>query len=121
MQAVEDLSNVTNHINRLMNAQTSKEIQKNRLRLKISIESARWLSLQACAFRSHDEFSSSKNQGNFVEMVKLLGRLNLNVHEVVLDNAPKNAKYTSPMIQKEILHIVANMVRSWRREVLSFS
>jgi DNA-directed RNA polymerase subunit E'/Rpb7 len=28
-----------------------------------------------------------------------------------LENAPKNPKYTSPKIQKEILHIIANKVR----------
>ncbi|KAK4592881.1 hypothetical protein RGQ29_017153 [Quercus rubra] len=35
---------------------------------------------------------------------------------VVLENAPGNAKYTSPTIQKEILHILANNVRNAIRE-----
>nr|XP_023884511.1 zinc finger MYM-type protein 1-like [Quercus suber] len=35
---------------------------------------------------------------------------------VVLENAPWNAKYTSPTIQKEILHILASKVRNAIRE-----
>ncbi|XP_030964211.1 uncharacterized protein LOC115985412 [Quercus lobata] len=31
------------------------------------------------------------------------------VEQVVLENAPKAAKYTSPTIQKEILHVIANI------------
>ncbi|XP_062161851.1 uncharacterized protein LOC133868851 [Alnus glutinosa] len=37
--------------------------------------------------------------------------LNHKVDGVVLTNAPRNAKYTSPQIQKEILHIFATKVR----------
>ena len=55
VQSVEGLRNVARHIDKVINAQTSEEIQKNRLRLKATIESVRWLSLQACAFRGHDE------------------------------------------------------------------
>jgi hypothetical protein len=81
------------------------------LRLRITIASVRWLSLQACAFRGHDESSASNNQGNFVEMIRLMRRLNVGIDDVALEKAPKNAKYTSPTIQKEILHILANKVR----------
>jgi hypothetical protein len=41
----------------------------------------------------------------------LMGRLNVDIDDVVLEKDPKNAKYTSPTIQKEILHILANKVR----------
>jgi hypothetical protein len=35
-----------------------------------------------------------------------------------LENAPRNTKYTSPKIQKEILHIIANKVRyAIRKEI----
>ena len=40
-----------------------------------------------------------------------MGRLNVDIDDVVLEKAPKNPKYTSPTIQKEILHILANKVR----------
>jgi hypothetical protein len=51
-----------------------------------------------------------KNQGNFIELIKLLATYNDDVSGLVLENAPKNAKYTSSKIQKEILHIIANKV-----------
>jgi len=40
-----------------------------------------------------------------------MGRLNVDIDDVVLKKASKNAKYTSPTIQKEILHILAKKVR----------
>ncbi|XP_073291091.1 uncharacterized protein [Primulina huaijiensis] len=72
-----------------MNAQTSEEVKMNQLRLKATIESIRWLCLQECALRGHDESSSSNNQ----------------------EKVPRNAKYTSPDIQKGILHILSKRVR----------
>ncbi|KAK1376652.1 hypothetical protein POM88_032845 [Heracleum sosnowskyi] len=64
----EELMKVTRHIDKVLNAQSLEEVQKNRLRLKASIASVRWLSLQACAFRGHDEAPTSSNRGNFIEM-----------------------------------------------------
>jgi Domain of unknown function (DUF4371) len=52
---------------------------------------------------------NKKNQGNFLQMIKFLAFYNKDVNEVVLDNAPKNAKYTSPLVQKEILRIFAQI------------
>ncbi|TYI73823.1 hypothetical protein E1A91_D07G156900v1, partial [Gossypium mustelinum] len=49
--------------------------------------------------------------GNFLELITFLASYNDKVSKVVLDNAPRNAKYISHMIQKEILHILANKVR----------
>jgi hypothetical protein len=53
---------------------------------------------------------TQKNQSNFIELIKLLATYNDDVSGLVLENAPKNAKYTSSKIQKEILHIIANKV-----------
>jgi len=69
------------------------------LTLTITIESIRWLSLQACAFRGHDESSASNNRGKFLEMIRLMERLNVDIDDVVLEKALKNTKYTSPTIQ----------------------
>ena len=81
------------------------------MRLKTSINSVQWLALQGCAFRGHDESLDSINRGNFVELVKLVSTYDHRVARVVLENAPRNARYTSTTIQKEILHIIANKVR----------
>ena len=61
VKCCEDLMNYLRHINKLVEKQTSKEIEKNRLQLKTSIECARWLAFQVCAFRGHDEILDSKN------------------------------------------------------------
>jgi hypothetical protein len=45
----------------------------------------RWLTFQICAFKGHGETSESKNQGNFLELVKLLALYNVEVTKVVLE------------------------------------
>ncbi|XP_022682320.1 zinc finger MYM-type protein 1-like isoform X2 [Setaria italica] len=80
-----------------------------------------WLTFQGCPFRGHDESPESINRGNFIEMVKLLASYNTEVNEVVLENAPKNAKYTSPDVQKEILSILARKVQKSIREEIGNS
>ncbi|XP_059458275.1 uncharacterized protein LOC132187857 [Corylus avellana] len=118
VKCCEDLMNQSGHIDKIVEKQTLQEIKNNQLRLKTSIDSVQWLTFQACPFRGHDESSGSKNQGNFIELVKLLASYNDDVAGLVLENAPKNAKYTSPKIQKEILHIIANKVRdAIRKEI----
>ncbi|XP_059429354.1 uncharacterized protein LOC132163185 [Corylus avellana] len=118
VKCCEDLMNQSGHIDKIVEKQTLQETKNNQLRLKTSIDSVQWLTFQACPFRGHDESSGSKNQGNFIELVKLLASYNDDVAGLVLENAPKNAKYTSPKIQKEILHIIANKVRdAIRKEI----
>ncbi|XP_073119827.1 uncharacterized protein [Henckelia pumila] len=106
-----EMKNVDQHIDRRMEKQCSKEIQQNRLLLKVSIESVKFLAMQGCAFRGHDESVESVNRGNYIELMKLLGRINPHVGEIILKTAAKNAKYTSPTIQKEILQIIADILR----------
>jgi hypothetical protein len=84
----------------VLNAKTVEEVQKIWLWLTTTIKSVWWLNLQACAFISHNESSASNNRGNFMEMIRLIGRLNVNIDDVVLGKALKNVKYTSPTIQK---------------------
>nr|XP_023873801.1 uncharacterized protein LOC111986410 [Quercus suber] len=116
MKCCEDLKNYSRHIDKLIEKQTSKELENNRLWLKTSVKCARWLAFQACAFRGHDESLDSKNRGNFIELIKFTSTFNDKVASVVLENAPGNAKYTSPTIQKEILHILASNVQNAIRE-----
>ncbi|XP_073015775.1 uncharacterized protein [Primulina eburnea] len=120
-KSVVDLMNVTRHIDVVMNRETSEHIQKNRLRLAATIECVHWLSLQGCGLRGHDESSYSLNRGNFIEMLKLLGKWNASIEDVILDKAPGNARYTSPEVQKEILHIIGNRVRNKIRDEIGDS
>ncbi|KAL6533012.1 hypothetical protein OROMI_027124 [Orobanche minor] len=73
------------------------------IRLNASIDCIRWLLAQGLAFRGHDESDKSRNQGNFLELLKFLA----NHDENVLKNAPINLQLTSPRIQKEIVHACA--------------
>ncbi|KAL0011758.1 hypothetical protein SO802_006866 [Lithocarpus litseifolius] len=112
VKCCKDLKNCFLHIDKLIEKQTSKELDNNQLWLKTSIECARWLAFQACALRGHDESLDSKNRGNFIELIKFTSTFNDKVASVILENAPQNAKYTSPTIQKEILHILASNVQN---------
>ncbi|KAJ9542946.1 hypothetical protein OSB04_029452 [Centaurea solstitialis] len=111
-----DLKNQLCHIENVIEKQTNQQVMDNRLHLKVSIESMKWLTFQACALRGHDERPNSKNQGNFLELIKLISSYNKNVDDVVLENAPQNAKYTSPDIQKEILRVFATNVQEAIRD-----
>ncbi|XP_058734484.1 uncharacterized protein LOC131606207 [Vicia villosa] len=121
MKACQDLLNQNGHIRNIFQAQSSTEIMKNRLRLKTSIDTVHWLTFQACAFRGRDESKESLNQGNFLQLVKLLACYNDEVAKVVLENAPSNSKYTSHKIQKEILHILSSRVKKYIREEIGDS
>ena len=85
------------HIDKVIERVSREEVIKHRLRLKTTINIVRKLALQGCAFRGRDESETSLNHEN--------------VKKVVLNNAPKNAKYVTPSIRKEILSIMANQVR----------
>ncbi|KAK1395010.1 Repressor of the inhibitor of the protein kinase-like protein [Heracleum sosnowskyi] len=112
IKSLEGLKNVTRHIDKVINCQSLEDVKKNRLRLRATIEAVRYLSLQACALHGHDESSNSRNRGNLIEMVKTFGRLSPDISNVILENAPKNATYTSPKVQKDILHIFSSKVRN---------
>ncbi|KAL3516073.1 hypothetical protein ACH5RR_022975, partial [Cinchona calisaya] len=68
------------------------------------------------AFRGHDETLISDNRGNFLTLLELLGDYNEQVASVILENAPKNAAYSSHRIQKELLSIIAERVHNRIRE-----
>ncbi|XP_025628147.1 uncharacterized protein [Arachis hypogaea] len=87
------------HIDKVLDRHSDETIANNRLRLKTSINAIRWLAFQACAFRGDDEKCSY----------------------VVLENAPGNAEYISPSVQKDILHIFARKVRATIREKIGDS
>jgi len=103
--------NQPNHIENILEEATEREKERNRLCLRTSIAAVKWLTFQSCAFRGRDERPQSKNRGNFIEMLKLLAEFNPEIASVILENAPKYCKYTSPDIQKEILSIFAMKVR----------
>ncbi|XP_026439905.1 zinc finger MYM-type protein 1-like isoform X1 [Papaver somniferum] len=112
----EALKNSAQRISLLVEKQSIEAVTRHRLRLKTTIDCLRWLARQQCDFRGHDESKGSRNRGNFIELIKYSASLNKDVNAVVLENATGNATYTSPKIQKEILNIISNRVRSKIRE-----
>ena len=109
-KACLDLMNQSQHINRVVSNFTLEQIANNRIQLKASINVVRHLSLQAIAFRGQDESSTSTNRGNFLTTLDLMVGYNYNIVEIMA-KAPKNATYTSPQIQKEILHVISTKVK----------
>ncbi|XP_027088673.2 uncharacterized protein [Coffea arabica] len=94
MQCYHDLGNSLQHLDKIIEKQNSEQVAKNRLQLQVSIDAAKWCAFQAVAFR---------------------------VAAVVLDNAPRNASYTSPTIQKEILSIWSIKIQKHIREEINDS
>ncbi|XP_052619796.1 uncharacterized protein LOC111889415 [Lactuca sativa] len=121
VRCYEDLKNQLCHIENVIEKQTTQQVMDNRLRLKVSIVAIKWLTFQGCALRGHDERPNSRNQGNFLELIKFLASYNKTVADVVLENAPQNAKYTSPDIQKEILSVLATNVQKTIRDEIGMS
>jgi hypothetical protein len=115
------LKNQSQHIDKVIDKQTSEEKLNNRLQLRASIESIRYLAYQGCVFKGHDEGLDSKNCGNFLELIKVVSYFNEDVAKVVLENASQNAKYTSHHVQKDILHVLAKRVRDVIREEIGYS
>ena len=83
--------------------------------MKATIFIVRYLAFQAIAFRGQDESCSSLNCGNFFESLGIVTFWNEKVVEII-GKAPKNATYTSPRIQKEILHVFSAKVKKVIRE-----
>ncbi|CAL1352607.1 unnamed protein product [Linum trigynum] len=109
------------HIDKVMHRIGGEEVLKHRLRLKTTIMVVKQLALQGSSFRGHDESDDSLNPGNVLAWIGFAAKLNDQINSVLLRNAPGNAKYTSPSIQKEILGIIANRVRCKIREEIGDS
>ena len=87
------------------------------MQLKALVFIIRHLVFQAIAFRGQDESFSSLNCGNFLESLGIVTFWNEKVSEII-EKSPKNVTYTSPRIQKEILHVFsAKMKKAIREEI----
>jgi hypothetical protein len=80
---------------------TIKEQHQYKAHLIIILGVIRFLMLQALAFRGHDESPSSKNQGNFLEMMKWYKKKDPNAR-TLLESAGGNHLMTSHQIQLDL-------------------
>ena len=116
-QMCKDLMNQWQHLQRVVDHFTTEQIANNWLQLKATIFIVRYLAFQAIAFKGRDESFSSLNHGNFLESLGIVTFWNEKVAEII-EKAPKNATYTSPRIQKEILHVFSvKMKKAIREEI----
>ena len=86
---------------------TTEEKVMYKARLSYSLKCLRFLLRQGLACRGHDESEESLNKGKFLELLNWLAENFEDVNRVVLKNAPKNNKLTSPRIQKELINCCA--------------
>ncbi|XP_050103969.1 uncharacterized protein LOC126583581 isoform X2 [Malus sylvestris] len=91
------------HIETFVIKQTDEARNNYHTLLRASLECTRWLLGQGLPFRGHDESLKSSNRGNYLELMHFLSKHNEQVRKVVFENAPKNLKYTSSDIQKDLV------------------
>ena len=86
-----------------------KLVAQNRKYLKNIILLLRYLATQTMPFRGNNEKSESIRKGNSLAGLDLIGSIDPEF-KTLLDNAPKNAKYTSSTIQRCLIDIMDQMV-----------
>ena len=90
-----------------LDAARSQLIAKNRHYLRTILEVLLLCTQQEIAFRGHDELEKSLNS---LEILKLIASHD----EIIKDRltcGPRNAMYTSPIIQNELLDIMGVMIQ----------
>ena len=88
----------------------AKIVNENREYMRAVVESLRFTAYQGLSQRGDTENDTAVNQGNFLELLQMIGKFDKTVAQKISDN-PRNAKYTHHDIQNEILDIMANMIR----------
>ncbi|CAN6548291.1 unnamed protein product [Malus baccata var. baccata] len=92
MQQAKDLMTQKQHIEIFVIKQTDEARVYYHTLLSGALDCTRWLLRQGLAFRGHDESLKSSNR---------------EIRKVVFENGPKNLKYTSSDIQKDLVHACA--------------
>ena len=92
----------------LVSLQHAKEVAANRKYMKLIIQTIHFLARQGLAYRGHNEDTkTSKNLGNFKELLDFHCAL---VPEFKENLDSKVAKYTSPTIQNDIIHLISKQI-----------
>ncbi|XP_070662428.1 uncharacterized protein [Malus domestica] len=107
LQQARDLMTQKQHIETFVIKQTDEARINYHTLLCGALDCTRWLLQQGLPFRGHDESFKSSNRGNYLELMQFLADHNDKVRKVVFENAPKNLKYTSSDIQKDLVRACA--------------
>ncbi|CAL5195960.1 unnamed protein product [Lathyrus oleraceus] len=90
------------HIEGVLCKQSNQVKEDYRLHLTGIIDCIRYLLAQGLTFRGNDESISSRNKGNFLELMNFLVNHNEDIYKI-WKNYRGNLKLTSPVIQKDIV------------------
>jgi len=94
----------------LISDEKQKQIAANRHYVSCVIDVLRYTAVHRIAQRGHDETPDAVNPGNFLGLMHLLGKYDPIISQKFTD-LPGNAKYTSKIVQNDILCTMADMVR----------
>ena len=83
-------------------SQRATTIAANRMYISTIAQVVVLCARQGIALRGHDESSTSSNKGNFIEIVELLASVMPEL-ERKFRSLPNNAKYTSKVVQNDLL------------------
>ena len=103
----EVLLNQKQHIETIISKQSNQVRSEYRIHLNAFVDCVRFLLRQGIAFRGHDEFENSSNQGNFLELLRFLADHNQDIKAVTLKNVPEILKLIAPGIQKYMVRAIA--------------
>jgi hypothetical protein len=92
----------------MLNSHHQNVVNMNRKNLKKIIKIILYLSIQGQAFRGHGESVTSKNRGNFLELVKLFSEDDVDLHNHLKN---KSANYTCHESQNEIISLLAGQIK----------
>ena len=68
----EVLLNQKQHIETILSKQSNQVQSEHRILLNAYVDCVQFLLRQGIAFRGHDEYDNSSNQGNFLELLRFL-------------------------------------------------
>ena len=91
-----------------------KEKNKWREILRSVVEVIKFLCKQNLPLRGHRENSNSRNQGNFLETLKLLAKYNAVIKEhlsVIQLSRKSMTTYLSPAIQNELIELLGEKIK----------
>lgn len=97
-------------IQQMINDSHQTAVKENRHYIKAVAEIILFTGQQAIALRGHRENDESRNRGNFFSLLQLIGNHDSIVAKKCAE-LPRNAKYTAPKIQNEVLNLLADMIR----------
>ena len=102
-----------------LNKETKERMEENQKVIESLLKIVMLCGKQGIALRGHrddhivwtDEEFEAENEGNFIELIRFRAETD-DILRRHLDNAPRNARYTSKTVQNELISIIGNRIRT---------